>query len=262
MMSPAPAAMRSAAMAIASSPDAQNRLIVAAEAETGTPARRLAMRATLRPCSASGIAQPKTTSSTSSGAMLGTRRSASRITAAASSSGRVVRSVPFGALPTAVRTAETITAWRMVVDSSIVRRKRRLSLEIPEQVLERFADFLRLAFEQVSGAVDDRQLFGFLQARVERAQVLERTEIVEVALDEKFRRRRFERFGERIVRTPRRFFSRRSAGGRRDARYGWRDCDEGRDARVVGAGFERNPGAERESGRPQRRIGIFRVEKI
>ena len=40
-------------------PDEQKRLTVTAEAVTGTPARRLAMRATFMPCSASGIAQPE-----------------------------------------------------------------------------------------------------------------------------------------------------------------------------------------------------------
>jgi len=39
-------------------PDEQKRLTVTADARTGIPARRLAMRATFMPCSASGIAQP------------------------------------------------------------------------------------------------------------------------------------------------------------------------------------------------------------
>ena len=60
-----PAMIRSAAKAIACKPDEQNRLIVTADAETGIPARRLAIRATFSPCSASGIAQPRMTSSTS-----------------------------------------------------------------------------------------------------------------------------------------------------------------------------------------------------
>ena len=66
---------------------------------TGMPARRLAIRATFMPCSASGIAQPRMTSSTSAGSMPGARLSASAITTAARSSGRVPRSVPSGALP-------------------------------------------------------------------------------------------------------------------------------------------------------------------
>jgi hypothetical protein len=50
------------------------------------------------------------TSSISAASNPGTRAIASLITAAPISSGRVLRKVPFGALPTAVRTAETITA--------------------------------------------------------------------------------------------------------------------------------------------------------
>src|SRR5439155_7158868 len=100
----------SAAYAIACNPDEQKRLTVTADAATGMPARRLAIRATFSPCSASGIAHPSTTSSTSDGSTAGARRSASAIAVAASSSGRVPRRVPFGAFPDAVRTALTITA--------------------------------------------------------------------------------------------------------------------------------------------------------
>src|SRR6476659_2625367 len=113
-----PHMIRSAANAIACSPDEQNRLMVTAEAEIGTPARRLDMRATFIPCSASGIAQPRITSSISDGSMPGARRSASAIAAAPSSSGLVDRRAPLGALPTAVLTADTITA------SCIVHRVR------------------------------------------------------------------------------------------------------------------------------------------
>ena len=112
-MSAKPHITCSAAEAIACSPEAQNRFMVTAEASTGTPARRLAMRATFSPCSASGIAQPMITSSTSVAGKAGTRRNTSPITAAAISSGRTVLSAPLGALPTAVRVAETITASRM-----------------------------------------------------------------------------------------------------------------------------------------------------
>ncbi len=105
-----PSMMRSAAIAMACSPDEQNRFTVTADALTGTPARRLAILATLRPCSASGIAHPRMTSSISDGSIPGARRNASEMTTAAISSGRVALSVPFGAFPTAVRTAETITA--------------------------------------------------------------------------------------------------------------------------------------------------------
>ena len=107
--------MRSAAKAIACNPDEQKRLIVTAEASIGMPALRLAIRATFSPCSASGIAQPMITSSTSLKARPGVRRSVSPIAVAAISSGRVTLSVPFGAFPTAVRTAETMTASFMNV---------------------------------------------------------------------------------------------------------------------------------------------------
>ena len=102
--------MRSAAIAIVCSPEEQKRLIVMALVSTGSPARIAAARATFMPCSASGIAQPIITSSISEASNPGTRAIASLITAAPRSSGRVSRRVPLGALPTAVRTAETITA--------------------------------------------------------------------------------------------------------------------------------------------------------
>src|SRR5215218_5416818 len=105
-----PLLILSAAIAIDCNPDEQKRLIVIALVSTGKPARIAAARATFIPCSASGIAHPMITSSISEVSKPGTRATASLITAAPISSGRVVRSVPFGALPTAVRTAETITA--------------------------------------------------------------------------------------------------------------------------------------------------------
>ena len=127
-----PAMTRSAASAIACSPDEQNRLMVKAEVVTGSPARRLAMRATFIPCSASGMAQPRITSSTSDGSRPGTRPIASRIATAAMSSGRLLRSRPLGALPTAVRTAETMTAcaMRLPPEASIAQ-----GLSLAEHVL-------------------------------------------------------------------------------------------------------------------------------
>ena len=89
-----PLIMRSAAMAIACNPDEQKRLIVTADTSTGSPARSEAMRATFIPCSPSGIAQPRMTSSISLGSSCGTRSSAPLIATAANSSGRVARSVP------------------------------------------------------------------------------------------------------------------------------------------------------------------------
>ena len=110
MQPPMPAIMRSEASAMACRPEEQKRLMVIAEVDTGSPARREATRATLLPCSASGMAQPRMTSSTSFGSSPGTRLRISVMTAAAMSSGRVLRSVPRGALPTAVRAMETSTA--------------------------------------------------------------------------------------------------------------------------------------------------------
>ena len=78
--------------------------MVIAETSTGNPARKEAMRATFIPCSASGMAQPRMTSSISLGSSCGTRSSAPLMATAASSSGRVARSVPLKARPTGVRT--------------------------------------------------------------------------------------------------------------------------------------------------------------
>jgi len=89
-----PPRTRSTAHAIASRPDAQKRFTVTAEALCGTPARRLAMRATFIPCSPSGIAQPMTTSSTAAGSSPGTRSRAAFNTSAARSSGRTCRKWP------------------------------------------------------------------------------------------------------------------------------------------------------------------------
>jgi hypothetical protein len=82
-------------------------LTVTAGVVSGRPARNAAMRATFVPDSPSGVAQPRMTSSSSSS---GTPAINARITSAAMSSGRVVRSDPRGAFPTAVRRPATITA--------------------------------------------------------------------------------------------------------------------------------------------------------
>src|SRR5215467_2614799 len=113
MTSAEPERMRSAAMAMDCSPDEQNRLMVMADASTGSPARRLAMRATFIPCSASGMAQPMITSSISLESSAGTLSSAPLMAMAARSSGRVKDNDPLGALPTAVRTLLTMTASLM-----------------------------------------------------------------------------------------------------------------------------------------------------
>jgi hypothetical protein len=133
---------RSDANAIACRPDEQNLLIVTADALTGTPARRLAIRATFRPCSASGMAHPKMTSSTSAGVIPGARRSASAIAVAASSSGLVPRRAPPGALPTGVLTAATITA----------------SFIVPQEVFDCIGDLPRLSIEHMIRRVDRRSV--------------------------------------------------------------------------------------------------------
>src|SRR5687767_19314 len=145
--SAAPVFIRSAAMAIDCKPDEQKRLIVIALVSTGKPARMAAARATFIPCSASGIAQPMITSSISDVSRPGTRSMASLITAAPISSGRVVLNVPFGALPTAVLTAETITASLIILTQLITKRLSGLQhvrdpllrLEFANQRQKRFA---------------------------------------------------------------------------------------------------------------------------
>src|SRR5579864_2255706 len=116
-----PLIMRSAAMAIDCSPEEQKRLMVSAETSTGNPARREAMRATFMPCSASGMAQPMMTSSISLGSSCGTLASAPLMATAASSSGRVARSVPLKARPTGVRTDEAIMTSRMDLYRDVFR---------------------------------------------------------------------------------------------------------------------------------------------
>src|SRR6266576_1964918 len=110
-----PVLILSAAIAIDCNPEEQKRLIVIALVSTGRPARIAAARATFIPCSASGLAQPMITSSISDASRPGTRAMAALMAAAPMSSGRVSRRVPFGALPTAVRTADTITASFMIL---------------------------------------------------------------------------------------------------------------------------------------------------
>src|SRR5205085_8453182 len=95
--------------------------MVTADVSFGSFASQPACRATFMPASASGVAQPSTTSSTIAGSSPGARSSAALIAAAAMSSGRVSFRVPRGALPTAVRAAETITA-SFIASSPIVQR--------------------------------------------------------------------------------------------------------------------------------------------
>jgi hypothetical protein len=65
--SASPRRMRSAAIATVCTPEAQKRLMVTPGTVFGMPASSRPIRATFIPCSASGIAQPTITSSTSAG---------------------------------------------------------------------------------------------------------------------------------------------------------------------------------------------------
>ena len=98
-----PATISPAPVARACSPDEQKRFIVIAGTVIGRPARRTARRATFMPCSASGKAQPTTTSSMTAGSNWGTFSRKPWIRRASNSSGRVCRKVPRPDRPTAVR---------------------------------------------------------------------------------------------------------------------------------------------------------------
>ena len=98
-----PATISDAPVARACRPDEQKRFMVIAGTLTGRPARSTAMRATFMPCSASGKAQPTTTSSMAAGSSWGTRSRKLLMRSPISSSGRVWRSVPRPDRPTAVR---------------------------------------------------------------------------------------------------------------------------------------------------------------
>src|SRR3954453_21494289 len=210
--------------------------MVTAAAATGMPARRLAIRATFIPCSASGIAQPRITSSTSEDSTPGARRSASLITVAASSSGRVPRRVPAGALPTGVRTAETITASLIWLDSYSCywRQLGATSLKIPKQILDRVGDLADAPVEQVIGCIDHHELFRLVRPRVELADVLERADFIALAVDEELR---FRARGDRPE----------VVAVHRDG-----DADQQVDTRILGPHRQRDPRAERHSSCPHR----------
>ena len=101
--------MRCAATAIACRPELQNRLMVVAAVVTGKPARIAARRAMFLPVAPSGLAQPRTTSSTSSGSMPA-RSTARAMTCPAMTAPWVALKAPRNALPIGVRAVETITA--------------------------------------------------------------------------------------------------------------------------------------------------------
>ena len=169
------------------------------------------------------------------------------MTIAARSSGRVVRSVPLGALPTGVRTAETMTASFMV--SMAPRWTARVpaasgyAVKSLQQLVQRVADLAGLPVERVVGALDDDQFARFGQARVVLPHDLQRAD-----------RRRLRRArGTSASRwRPRPSRSRSAPNGARDA-------DERRPRGIGRAGRHRDPGAERVPGRPDRQRRVARV---
>ena len=106
--SASPTRMRSAAICTADRPEAQKRLTVIPPTLLGSPASTAPMRATFKPCCASGIAQPQITSSIACGSSPGTWASAERNTVASNSSGRVLRKNPRCERPIGVRVAATM----------------------------------------------------------------------------------------------------------------------------------------------------------
>ena len=106
--SASPTRMRSAAICTADRPEAQKRLTVMPPTLVGRPASTAPMRATLRPCCASGMAQPQTMSSMVCGSSRGTCASAAFSVVASRSSGRVLRKKPRCDLPMGVRVAATM----------------------------------------------------------------------------------------------------------------------------------------------------------
>ena len=103
-----PSRIWSAASATACRPEEQKRLMVCAAMVLGRPASSTPMRATFMPCSPSGMAQPMMASSMRLTSMPGACATTLRSTCASMSSGRVLRNMPLGALPTGVRVAATM----------------------------------------------------------------------------------------------------------------------------------------------------------
>src|ERR1700689_3706351 len=144
--------MRSAAIPIACSPEEQKRLMVMPGTVSGRPARRAAMRAMFMPDSASGIAQPRMTSSISSGAIAGCFSRRRRITMAARSSGRVLRKLPLGALPTGVRRQSRITAsilFRVSIPERFARLQHILHALLRFRIAAQAQKSLAFQVEQV-----------------------------------------------------------------------------------------------------------------
>src|SRR5262245_4869765 len=141
-MSLVPNRIEPAAVAIACRPLEQNRLIVCAGTSTPRSASSEISRATLRPCSPSGIAQPSTTSSILP-LTCGTRATRPRTTSAASSSGRLVASAPLKPRPTAERTASAMTMSVISIPQGLVVLEHVLHARLRERLTaqrqERFA---------------------------------------------------------------------------------------------------------------------------
>jgi hypothetical protein len=93
---------------MASRPDAQKRLMVAPPTVSGKPAIKGAMRPMLRPCSASGKAQPIMTSSTMPGSSPGVLSMADFRMKESISSGRVSLNAPLPRLQPGVLMDVTI----------------------------------------------------------------------------------------------------------------------------------------------------------
>ena len=89
-------------------PDEQKRFTVTPETVSGMPAFIAMARAMFMPCGPSGKAQPSTRSSMTSFLSPGTRSIAPLTATVPRYSGRTSRRAPFFALPTGVRTEETI----------------------------------------------------------------------------------------------------------------------------------------------------------
>ena len=106
--SASPTRMRSAAICRADRPEAQKRLTVMPPTLCGRPARMAPMRATFRPCCASGIAQPQMMSSIALGSSEGTWLRAERRASASRSSGRRCLNEPLCERPMGVRVAATM----------------------------------------------------------------------------------------------------------------------------------------------------------
>ena len=140
---PDPHMMRSGAKAIACRPEEQNRLMVTADASTGIRRARLAMRATFRPCSASGIAQPRITSSTVGRVDAGRAAAPRESHGAAISSGRVPSGGPIRRLADGGPNGGN--------DYSVFHG-------VTQEVFHRIGDLPNLAVEQMIRRVDDDEL--------------------------------------------------------------------------------------------------------